>query len=82
MKQAVGLRCAEHETASDQLDELANRGFNVKSVRADMDYRDWWIEPHVARVTVRRTPGLFSPLRVTESQDGDGGMMLGEKAHN
>ena len=67
VKQAVGERCAEHEAASDQLDELTYRGFNVKSVGADKGYhtkafvqecRDRSIAPHVARVTGRRTPGL------------------------
>jgi len=67
VKQAVGPRCAEHEAASDQLDELTNRGFNVKSVGADKGYhtkafvqecRDRAIAPHVARVTGRKTPGL------------------------
>jgi hypothetical protein len=67
VKQAVGERCAEHEAASDQLDELTNRGFNVKTVGADKGYhtkefvkdcRDRAIAPHVARVTGRKTPGL------------------------
>jgi hypothetical protein len=67
VKQAVGPRCAEHEAASDQLDELMYRGFNVKTVGADKGYhtkafvrecRDREIAPHVARVKNRKTPGL------------------------
>ena len=67
VKQAVGERCAEHEAASDQLDELTYRGFNVKTVGADKGYhtktfvrdcRDRAIAPHVARVKGRKTPGL------------------------
>ena len=67
VKQAVGERCAEHEAASDQLDELTYRGFNVKTVGADKGYhtkafvqdcRDRGIAPHVARVKGRKTPGL------------------------
>jgi transposase len=67
VKQAVGERCAEHEAASDQLDELTYRGFNVQSVGADKGYhtkefvrdcRDRLIAPHVARITGRKTPGL------------------------
>jgi transposase len=67
VKQAVGERCAEHEAASDQLDELTYRGFDVKTVGADKGYhtkafvsdcRDRGIAPHVARVKGRRTPGL------------------------
>jgi transposase len=67
IKQAVGERCAEHEASSDQLDELTNRGFNVKTVGADKGYHtkefvkdclDREIEPHVAMVKGRETPGL------------------------
>jgi IS5 family transposase len=67
VKQAVGERCAEHEAASDQLDELTLRGFNVTTVGADKGYhtkefvqdcRDRQIAPHVAMVKGRKTPGL------------------------
>ncbi len=67
VKQAVGEGCAEHEAASDQLDELTYRGFNVQTVGADKGYhtkacvqdcRDRAIAPHVARVKGRKTPGL------------------------
>jgi hypothetical protein len=67
VKKAVGPRCAEHEAASDQLDELTARGFNVQTVGADKVYhtkefvkdcRDRAIAPHVARVTGCKTPGL------------------------
>jgi len=67
VKQAVGERCAEHEAASDQLDELTYRGFNVQTVGADKGYhtkefvkdcRDRFIAPHVARIAGRKTPGL------------------------
>jgi transposase len=67
VKQAVGEGCAEHEAASDQLDELTYRGFDVKTVGADKGYhtkafvqdcRDRGIVPHVARVKGRKTPGL------------------------
>jgi IS5 family transposase len=81
VKQAVGERCAEHEAASDQLDELTNRGFNVKTVGADKGYhtkefvkdcRDRQIAPHVAMVKGRKTPGLDgrttngAPYRVSQ----------------
>ena len=67
VKQAVGEGCAEHEVASEQLDELTYRGFNVKTVGADKGYhtktfvqdcRDRALAPHVARVKGRKTPGL------------------------
>jgi hypothetical protein len=67
IKQAFGERCSEHEAASDQLDEPTNRGFNVQTVEAEKGYhtkefvkdcRDREIEPHVALIKGRETPGL------------------------
>lgn len=67
VRPACGEGCAEHEVASDQIDELTMRGFDVQSVGADKGYhtgkfvrecRDRFIAPHVARVSGRKTPGL------------------------
>jgi len=63
----VGERCAEHEAAGDQMDELTVRDFNVKTVGADRGYhtkafvkecRERDTAPHVARVMGLKTPGL------------------------
>jgi transposase len=67
VRPACGAGCHEPEVASDQLDELTMRGFEVRTVGGDRNYhtakfvrecRDRKIAPHVALRKDRKTPGL------------------------
>ena len=67
VRPACGAGCSEPEVADEQLDELADRGFDPQTVGADKGYhtkefvtkcRDKGTKPHVARVAGRKTPGL------------------------
>lgn len=67
VKAACGEGSTEPEVATGQLDELADRGFDPKSVGADKGYHtkvfvkdclEKGTAPHVARIKGRKTPGL------------------------
>ena len=75
VRAAVGEGCKEPEVADEQLDEIAMRGMNPKTVGADKNYhtkefvrknREKGTKPHVACVKGRKTPGLDG--RTTQSK--------------